>query len=121
MQRRKRLLIVDNNQKLREELSDFFLAKGHEVIHTDNGKDALFLSITEKIDTLILRGQLPGLSGYDVAPIIKRVNPEIHIIMLLGKEFSINELESNKIDFFDCFEEPLDLDRINQKILDHGD
>jgi DNA-binding NtrC family response regulator len=119
MNQRKRLLIVDDNKELREAITHFFSSKGHEVIQTDNTKEALSLSLKENIDTLILRGQLPGLSGYDIAPIIKRINPDIHIILLLNQEFNINGVESNKTDFFDCIEEPLDLDRINQKILGH--
>jgi DNA-binding NtrC family response regulator len=119
MDKRKTLLIADNNKELREQATHFFSSKGHEVMQTDNGKEALSISIKRKIDTLILRGQLPGLSGYDLAPIIKKINPNIHIILLLGEEFSIDGVESNKTDFFDCLEEPLDMDRINQKIVGH--
>jgi two-component system, OmpR family, response regulator len=119
MDKRKTLLIVDNNKELREQVTHFFSSKGHQVIQTDNGKEALSLSIKENIDTLILRGQLPDLSGYDLAPIIKKINPDIHIILLLNEEFNINGIESNKTDFFDCLDEPLDLDKINQKVKGH--
>lgn len=114
--KRKRLLIADDNKEKREQIAHFFSAKGHEVIQAESSKEALSLSIRERIDTAILKGQLPGLTGYDIAPIIKKINPNIHIILLLGKEFNDDGIEDNKVDFFDCFEEPLNLDRLNQKI-----
>ena len=117
MNKRKTLLIVDNNKDLREQITHFFSSKGHEVMQADNGKEALSLSIMRNIDTLILRGELPELTGYDLATIVRRISPNIHIILLLDKEFNVNGIQSNKTDFFDYLEEPFDLDKLNQKVL----
>lgn len=83
-----RLVIVDDHRLVTQALSNLFgQFKDFSVVGTGfDGKTALELVVNHKPDILILDLQLPGLSGEELLPVIKKAYPELRVIVLTASQ-----------------------------------
>lgn len=83
----KKILIVDDDKDLREELKEQFLL--HEESQADeagSGTAGLKLLETNRYDVIILDVGLPDMDGREVCKIIRRLGVKVPIIMLTGAD-----------------------------------
>ena len=83
----KKILLVDDDKDLREDLVEQFLL--HEAVQADEaatGADALKLLETNQYDVIILDVGLPDMDGREVCKIIRRLGVKVPIIMLTGAD-----------------------------------
>lgn len=78
------VLIVEDEQILREVLKDYFLNENFTVLEASDGKRALELFNSEKIDLIILDIMLPELDGWSVCRRIRKT-ADVPIIMLTAR------------------------------------
>jgi DNA-binding NtrC family response regulator len=77
-----RVLIIEDDAEMRSLLRDFFAEEGFEIDSVGNGHDA-FGILTQKIfDVVITDIRMPGLTGLDILPRIKKIQPEAAIIVI---------------------------------------
>ena len=67
----RRVLVVDDNPDQLESLGLLFELMGHEVCLTATGPDALAVIASFKPDVAVIDIGLPGMSGYDLARLIR--------------------------------------------------
>ncbi|MBU5484966.1 response regulator transcription factor [Clostridium sp. MSJ-11] len=82
-----KILVVDDEENIRELLKFNLENLGYNVICSDNGKDAYNVAKAEKPNLILLDVMLPGMDGYDVCKSI-RMNNSISttpIIMITAK------------------------------------
>ncbi len=108
------ILIVDNDEAARRRAVEFFLGLGYQVQMVDSGLKAISLVIEQGVEAILMKAQLPGLSGLDAAAIIKRIDPKTRVIVVLQDESLEGFEETRQIDYLECFVEPLNLERVNQ-------
>ncbi|MFN4024358.1 MAG: response regulator transcription factor [Hyphomonas sp.] len=83
---RKFILIVDDEQDLRETLAEQFeLSEGFTVLSAASGEEALGILGSERVDLVILDVDMPGLNGREVAARMRAANIRVPIIMLTGR------------------------------------
>jgi DNA-binding response OmpR family regulator len=91
------LLVVDDNQDIRDLLSHTLSLNGFEVREASEGLTALKLIHEVHPDLVLLDVMMPGLSGYEVAQRI-RENSEIEIsevpILMITAKSQIANMES---------------------------
>jgi len=63
---KKRILIVDDEEHIRDLISEMLKFHGYEVISAQDGFEALNKVKNEKVDLILLDIKLPGLDGYEV-------------------------------------------------------
>jgi two-component system, OmpR family, alkaline phosphatase synthesis response regulator PhoP len=83
----KKILIVDDNENIREALSYLLEDEGYKLWIAKDGVEALREVKNIRPDIMILDIMMPELNGYDVCRIIKN-DPELkktYVIMLTGK------------------------------------
>ena len=80
-----RVLIVEDEQALREGLTDLLLAAGHEVVAFEHGKGAIEAGTEEVFDLVLLDLMLPDIDGIEVCRRLRRARPSLHILMLTAR------------------------------------
>lgn len=81
---KKILLIVEDDAKIRKLLSLYFTDEGYNILEAENGKDAILIFNTEKIDLVFLDIMLPLVDGLRVCEVL-RENSDVPVIMLTAK------------------------------------
>jgi len=79
---KKRILIVEDDEEMRYLLKDFFMEEGFEIDAVSNGSEAFRRLVKEPFDLVITDIRMPGLTGLDILPGIKKLQPETSIIVI---------------------------------------
>ena len=85
MPRKRRLLVVEDEEAIRTGLVDVFIFHGYEVESAADGRKGLVKALTGKFDLIILDVMLPSMNGFDICNEIRQVDREQLIIMLTAK------------------------------------
>ena len=79
------ILLVDDDEMLRETVSDVLVWQGHVPECVPGGREALaFLAQDKVVDLVILDMNMPGLSGQETLPRILALRPEQKILISSG-------------------------------------
>jgi CheY-like chemotaxis protein len=81
-----RILWVDDEIDLLRSHVLFLEDKGYEVETVSNGADAVDLVQEIPVDTVLLDEQMPGMQGLDVLKKIKKVRPEVPVVLVTKSE-----------------------------------
>jgi two-component system, sensor histidine kinase and response regulator len=66
-----RILIIEDEQEIREEISDILKFEGHDVIPVSNGHDGIKAALTSSPDIVICDILMPQMDGFEVLQKIK--------------------------------------------------
>ena len=72
-----RVLVIDDDEIVREVLVEHLENEGHNVIACSNGYRGLEIFKNEKFDLVILDLIMPGINGLEVLKEIKRFSPPL--------------------------------------------
>ena len=100
-----RVLVVEDEQSLREPLVYLLQKEGYEVLEAEDGIKALSLFETERPDLILLDLMLPGKSGSEVCRSI-RATSNVPIIMLTAKDGEIDKVVGLEIGADDYVTKP---------------
>jgi PAS domain S-box-containing protein len=106
-----RILVVDDEQDLRELVAEVLQEGGYEVTIAGGGEEALAAAGKERFDLVVTDLGMPGMSGWDVAKGCREMQPHVFVILLTGwgAELDLARAEQNGID------------RVLKKPFDMGD
>ena len=90
---RQRVLVVDDQQVVRDILAHFLSKKGFGVETADNGLTALELFTDHHFDLVITDLQMPYMDGSTLALEIKDRNPKTSVIIMTGNR----EIDQKKL------------------------
>lgn len=87
------VLMVEDDNKLREVLTKFLSRNDYEVLAAENGKVGLklFYENSKNLDIVLLDGMLPDIDGVDVLKEI-REHSQVPVIMLTARESEEDQL-----------------------------
>ena len=80
-----RILIVEDEQRLREGLVDLLTAADHEVTAVGDGRAAVEIGTTETFDLVLLDLMLPQIDGIEVCRRLRQARPNLPILMLTAR------------------------------------
>lgn len=89
-----RILIVDDDQELRQSLQEILIEAGYSVAIARDGEEALECIREENYDLLLLDMIMPGLSGMETLLILHRKYPQLKIIMVSAFSTVDNAVEA---------------------------
>ena len=81
-----RLLWVDDEIDLLKAHRIFLEKRGYTVVTASNGRDAVTLCHDESFDLVLLDENMPGLSGLETLAEIKRLQPDLPVVMVTKNE-----------------------------------
>lgn len=89
---KRKILIADDESRMRRLISDFLKRENYEIIEASDGDEAIDLFLSNKnIDLVILDVMMPGSDGWEVCEYIRELS-NIPIIMLTAKVTENDEL-----------------------------
>ena len=81
----KRILIVEDEWKLRRIASDFLKKEGFVVVEAEDGEEALDIIVSQNFDLIILDLMLPKINGWELLEEIRMKDSSIPVIMLTAR------------------------------------
>ncbi|MBN2061652.1 MAG: response regulator [Deltaproteobacteria bacterium] len=113
-----RLLVVDDEEKVRKYLSKLLTNRGYQVDIAPDGTTALEMLKKTDYDIVLLDVIMPGPDGLAVLQEIKRIKPLTEVIMLTGNASVNTGVEGIRIGAFDYLLKPLDLNALSECLRD---
>jgi DNA-binding NtrC family response regulator len=101
-----KLLLVDDDDDLRQDLTHLFRRQGHEVTAAASGEDALDKAAHARFDVALLDLHLPGISGIDVLVHLKERQPELEALMLTAHSSIETAVEAMRRGAYDYLTKP---------------
>jgi two-component system response regulator AtoC len=102
------ILVVDDEQGIREFLADALTTDGHDVVQATNGIQALGICYQRAFDLMLTDLRMPGaLTGIDLLRKLKSEQPETEVIVLTAHGTVETAVEAMKLGAYDYLEKPV--------------
>ena len=110
------ILVVDDEEAVRNILSRFFAKKEYKVLTADTSERAIAILEKEKVDAVLLDIHLPGLNGLDTLRKIRASWPDIPVVMISGQQDEDVAKAALEEGAFDYVVKPLDFDYLERTV-----
>ncbi|MEN0003147.1 MAG: response regulator transcription factor [Bacteroidota bacterium] len=107
-----RILLVEDEENIRDVVKLNLELEDYEVVATDNGKDAIKYSKEQHFDLLILDVMLPEIDGYQICEQVRLTNMEVPIIFLTAKDAPTDRITGLKKGADDYLTKPFNLEEL---------
>ena len=108
-----RVLIVEDEQVLRDVFRDFVAGLGHEVIAVPTAEDALEKLVSERPHAILLDIRLPGMSGLDFLELPVVRDSGVPVVAISGVATESQARECLKRGALEFIRKPVTLDRLS--------
>ncbi len=106
------ILVVEDGQSQREMLRDFLAREGHAVAEAENGDTAIQSVLRGHFDMILLDYKMPGMDGMQVLKEVKKINPEIDVIIITAYGTIETAVEAMKAGAIDYITKPVEFDEL---------
>lgn len=95
-----RLLVVDDDREILGVIRDMLRLKGHRVVASHNGEEALTLIGRENFDLVFTDLGMPSVSGWDIAARVKAKSPRVPVVLITGwgAQYEEEDLSTRGVD-----------------------
>jgi len=107
-----RILVVDDEEQMRDLLAKVLERKGYEVSVCGDGAEALALLEREPADLVITDVRMPGLNGMEALRAIKELNHEIVVLIMTAFGSIDQAVQAVKEGAYDYINKPFKIDEI---------
>jgi len=114
--RQPRILVVDDEQSIRELLAIVLRREGYDVLLAEDGRSAVELLEREPVDLLISDIQMPDLSGVEVLRAAKQLDRDVLGIMITAFASTDTAVEAMRLGACDYLSKPFDVDLLKMKV-----
>lgn len=129
VQRQKaRILIIDDNETVRDLLNEVLTDAGHEVITASHGRDGTQLFKNQPFELVITDLAMPEISGWDVARSVKEEKPATLVALITGWGLETDDQKMKECDIDLLIKKPFQIkeiinqiDELLQNYGHHGD
>src|SRR5919204_2874390 len=112
-----RILIVDDEQSVRDVLSEYFTEQGYNVATAESGKEALAVLQGFRPDLVLLDVRMPGLDGVETLRRLRQVAPAVSVIMVTANEDVALARDTLKLGATDYVAKPFDFAYLERSVM----
>ncbi len=112
----KLVLVVDDEENIRELLRESLEDEGYRVSLAKNGQEAVEKARALKPDTILMDVKMPVMSGMDAFLKIKESQPDLPVIFLTAFGSSDLAISAMKSGAYDYLTKPFDIDEVRIKV-----
>ena len=106
------ILIVDDEEGIRESLSGIFEDEGYEVVTAASGEEALDIIKEHMPYIILLDVWLPGMDGLETLSKVKEIDNDIPVIVISGHGNIEVAVKAIRLGAYDFLEKPLSLEKV---------
>jgi two-component system, response regulator, stage 0 sporulation protein F len=112
-----RILIVDDEESVRDVLAEYFTEHGYDVVTAESGTQALASLPDYRPDLVLLDIRMPGLDGIETLRRLRQVAPAVAVIMVTANEDVALARDTLKIGALDYVAKPFDFAYLEQSVM----
>ncbi len=107
-----RILLVDDEQDIRDVLGIALTDMGYEVLTADNGRAALEIFTRKRPPVVLTDIKMPVMDGIELLRRIKQADPETEVVMITGHGDMDLAVKSLKYEASDFITKPINVDAL---------
>ncbi len=107
-----RILLVEDEENIRNVVKLNLEMEGYEVVETDNGKAAVHIFQEQHFDLLVLDVMLPEMNGFEICEQVRLSNTTVPIIFLTAKDTPQDRVAGLKKGADDYLTKPFNLEEL---------
>src|ERR687896_2581121 len=119
-----RILVVDDQELMRDSLAANLVREGHDVVATHDGTVAVTrLESSTRFDLLITDLKMPKMTGIELLAEAKRLRPDMPVVLMTAFATVNTAVEAMKLGAYDYIQKPFDGDEIKllvDRTLEHN-
>ena len=104
-----RVLLVDDEESFVEALGKRLNGRGLRVETSDSGEDAIAKAKRQAFDVIVLDLAMPGMDGIETLKRLRKIDPDLQIILLTGHGSIEKAVEATKLGAMDFLQKPASL------------
>jgi DNA-binding NtrC family response regulator len=110
------VLVVDDEKLIRWSLGSRLERKGHKVLTSETGEDALLKVASDKPDLMLLDVRLPGIDGVTTLTRALALHPEIIVVMMSAHSTVDTAVDAMKLGATDFLVKPFPLEVLDATV-----
>jgi DNA-binding response OmpR family regulator len=111
-----KVLLVDDEEEFVKALAERLQMRDLRSDTVLDGEEALSYVEDQEPDVMVLDLKMPGIDGMEVLRQVRKVYPNIQVIILTGHGSEKHEEEAKRLGAFDYLEKPVNLDVLVKKM-----
>lgn len=108
----KNLLLVDDDETFREQLSRALLRRGYACQMAPTGEDAVTMARQQAPDVAVVDLRMPGMSGIETVKALHQIAPRARLLVLTGYGSIATALEAVRVGAADYLTKPVNADQV---------
>jgi len=118
-----RILVVDDQEMMRDGLCAILVREGHDVVAAGDGPAALTRLQAGKVDLMITDLKMPRMTGLELLIEAKKIRPEMPVVLMTAFATVQTAVEAMKQGAYDYIQKPFEGDEIKllvERTLEHS-
>jgi signal transduction histidine kinase len=113
---KERILVVDDEETIREMVSKIINLIGHEVVTTGNGREALEILRSQPFSIMITDVKMPEMDGFELMKVVRDQFPGTPIICMTAHGATYNYTDVVGVGATDYISKPFTIDEMRAKL-----
>ena len=118
-----RILIVDDQEMMRDSLAATLAREGHEIVAAGDGPAAVSRLEAGRFDLLITDLKMPKMTGIELLTEARKLRPDMPVVMMTAFATVQTAVEAMRLGAYDYIQKPFDGDEIKiliDRTLEHN-
>jgi len=111
------IMIVDDEPDILMILGEFLSSEGFKVLTAKSGQQAVDKLHEMKANLVLLDMAMPGMNGIETLRELKKIQPDLPVIMITAYRDAEKVVDAFRIGAFDCIFKPFDLKYLRQAVM----
>ncbi len=118
-----RILIVDDQEMMRDSLAATLAREGHEIVAANDGPIAVTRLSASRFDLMITDLKMPKMTGIELLQEARRLRPDMPVVLMTAFATVNTAVEAMKLGAYDYIQKPFDGEEIKllvERTLEHS-
>ena len=111
-----RILIVDDEQSMRQMVAIALRQEGYDVVIAEDGEVASRELQANKVDVVVSDIKMPGLNGIDLLRFARENSPATEVILMTAYASTESAIEALRLGAYDYISKPFEIDDLKATV-----